>query len=69
MINPFLSAFERFLFNIQLDHENHKCGIPLKQDAFAKPGDRISTTESIGKLLLDISGSSIIINLSGPVKP
>ena len=69
MITPFLSAIEHFLFNIQLDYENHKSGIPLKQEAFAKPGDRISTTESIGKLLLDISGSSIIINLSGPVKP
>lgn len=69
MITPFLSAIERFLFNIQLDHENHKSGIPLKQEAFTKPGDRISTTESTAKLLLDISGSSIIINLSGPVKP
>ena len=69
MITPFLSAIEHFLFNIQLDHENHKSGIPMKQGAYAKHGDRVSTTESTAKLLLDISGSSIIINLSGPVKP
>ena len=41
----------------------------MNQGTFAKHGDRISTTESIAKLLLDISGSSIIIKLSGPVKP
>ena len=38
----------------------------MNQGTFAKHGDRISTTESIGKLLLDISGSSIIIILNGP---
>ena len=41
----------------------------MNQGTFAKHGDRISTTESTAKLLLDISGSSIIIKLSGPVKP
>ena len=59
MINHSLSAIERFLFNIQLDHENHKSGIPMKQGAYAKHGDRISTTESTAKLLLVISGSSV----------